>query len=60
MNQGLITATNVIPAAGGYRAMKNTVAISNSADGRIRGIFSVKDNNGDVTLFAGDAGTLRC
>lgn len=58
MNQGLITATNVIPAAGGYRAMKGTVAISNSADDRIRGIFSVKDNNGDVTLFAGDAGKL--
>lgn len=58
MNQGLITATNVIPAAGGYRAMKGTVAISNSATDRIRGIFSVKNDAGDVTLFAGDSGKL--
>jgi hypothetical protein len=58
MNQGLITATNVIPAASGYRRFRDVVPISNAADDTIRGIFAVKNDVGDVTLFAGDSGKL--
>lgn len=58
MNQGLITATNVIPAAGGYRATKDVATMSNSASDTLRGIYSAKDNDGNIKLFAGDSGRL--
>lgn len=58
MNQGLITATNVIPAVGGYRNVKDVSAFSNSASDTLRGIYSAKDNDGNIKLFAGDATKL--
>lgn len=57
-NGGVTVATNVIPAANGYRSMPSFVAFSNAADSRIRGILAAKDNSDAVTLFAGDAGKL--
>ena len=53
-NPGLIEATNVIPAAAGYRVFPQSVAYSNAASGNIRGVFAAKDNNGNAKLFAGD------
>ena len=57
-NAGVTVATNVVPAANGYRSFPSSVAFSNAADERIRGIFSAKDNDADVFLFAGDEGKL--
>ena len=55
---GVTVATNVIPAAAGYRAIPDFVSVSNAADSALLGIFAAKDNTGNVTLFAGDAGKL--
>jgi len=57
-NAGVVTATNVIPAAAGYRSLPQFVELSNAADSKIRGIFAAKDNSGNVKLFAGDAAKL--
>lgn len=58
MNAGLITATNVIPASGGYRGLKDISVVSNSASDNLRGIYSAKDNSGNVNLFVGDSTKL--
>lgn len=58
LNRGLTVATNVIPAASGYRSMRSLVQLSNAADDRLRGIYSAKDNDGNVKLFVGDAAKL--
>jgi len=55
---GVTVATNVIPAAAGYRAIPDFVSVSNAADSALLGIFAAKDNTGNVTLFAGDSGKL--
>lgn len=55
---GTITATNVIPAAQGYRSMSQFVEYSNAADSTIKGIFAAKDDASNANLFAGDAGKL--
>ena len=55
---GTSVATNVIPAAQGYRSIQEFVAYSNAADSTIKGIFAAKDNTGTTQLFAGDAGKL--
>jgi len=57
-NNGVTVAKNVIPAANGYRSFPSFVGFSNAADKRIRGIMAAKDNDGNVTLFAGDADKL--
>ena len=57
-NPGVTIATNVIPAAKGYRSVKNFVDFSNSASARLRGIFSAKDTAGNSFLFAGDSAKL--
>ena len=57
-NGGVTVATNVVPALGGFRSYPSSVAFSNAADSRIRGIISVKDTSANVSLFAGDAGKL--
>lgn len=54
MNPGVTVATNVMPAANGYRSMKAFVQYSNAASGTIRGIFASKDPSGNTKLFAGD------
>ena len=55
---GVTVATNVIPAVSGYRSIPEFVSVSNAADSALLGIFAAKDNSGNVTLFAGDAGKL--
>lgn len=55
---GTITATNVIPAAQGYRSMPQFVEYSNAADSTIKGIFAAKDDASNANLFAGDSGKL--
>jgi len=55
---GTITATNLIPAAQGYRSMPQFVEYSNAADSTIKGIFAAKDDASNANLFAGDAGKL--
>ena len=57
-NPGVTTATNVVPAAQGYRSFPSFVAFSNAATNRIRGMFAGKDVDGNVSLFAGDEGKL--
>lgn len=57
-NPGVTVATNVIPAAAGYRSMKSFVEYSNAADSTIKGLFAAKDDSGNVKLFAGDAAKL--
>jgi len=57
-NAGVTEATNVIPAANGYRSLNGFVEYSNSADSTILGIFSAKNSSGGVRLFAGDAAKL--
>ena len=56
--KGVTVATNVIPMAKGYRSVNGFTAVSNAANATIKGIFAGKDNDGNVTLFAGDATKL--
>ena len=55
---GVTVATNVIPAAAGYRSIPSFVQVSNAADSALLGLFAAKDNSANVTLFAGDAAKL--
>ena len=57
-NAGVTVATNVVPAANGYRSFPDFNQFSNAADSRIRGIFAGKDASENVHLFAGDDGKL--
>lgn len=57
-NAGVTVATNVIPAAQGYRSLNGFVAYSEAATAKIRGIFAAKDADGNAKLFAGDDGKL--
>lgn len=57
-NSGVTVATNVIPAAQGYRSMNSFVAYSEAATAKIKGIFAAKDADGNAKLFAGDEGKL--
>ena len=57
-NPGVTVATNVVPAAGGYRSFPSFISFSNAADERIRGMYAAKDSSDNVSLFAGDAGKL--
>ena len=57
-NPGVTVATNVVPAAGGYRSFPGFVSFSNAATARVRGMFAAKDASDNVSLFAGDDGKL--
>ena len=57
-NPGVTVATNVVPAAGGYRSFPSFVSFSNAATNRIRGMFAAKSTADAVSLFAGDSGKL--
>lgn len=57
-NAGVTVATNVVPAANGYRSFPSFVSFSNAATARIRGMFAAKDTSDNVSLFAGDEGKL--
>lgn len=58
MNSGVVTATNVVPAASGYTSVRDFVAYSGEATDTILGIYAGKSDTGDVKLFAGDNGRL--
>ena len=47
-NSGVTVATNVVPAANGYRSFPSFVSFSNAADNRVRGLTAVKDTGGNV------------
>ncbi len=53
-NSGVTVATNVIPIINGYRSINQFTSVSNAGDARLRGLYAVKDNNGNVNLFAGN------
>jgi len=57
-NAGVVEATNVIPAANGYRSMPGFVQYSTAASNTILNIFAAKQNDGSVKLFAGDSAKL--
>ncbi len=57
-NSGVTIATNVVPAANGYRSFPGFNQFSNAADYRIRGIFAAKDASDAISLFAGDKNKL--
>ena len=58
INQGVTIAKNCIPAANGYRSIKDLATLSGAATAKLRGIVAGKDNNGNTSLFAGDATKL--
>ena len=51
MNTGVITATNVVPAASGYAPINEFVAYSGDATDTLLGIFAAKDNDGNIKLL---------
>lgn len=57
-NAGVVEATNVIPAANGYRSLPGFVQYSGAASGTLNGIFAAKTSGGSVKLFAGDSSAL--
>lgn len=57
-NPGSTVATNVIPAARGYRPFFGLSEVSQAADNRIRGIYATKDTNDLIFIFVGDSGKL--
>ena len=57
-NPGVTLATNVVPVAAGYKAMKTMADYSGAADAYLRGIFAAKGSNDTNNLFAGDATKL--
>ena len=57
-NPGVTLATNVVPVAAGYKAMKTMADYSGAAAAYVRGIFAAKGSNDTNNLFAGDATKL--
>ena len=57
-NPGATVATNVIPAARGYRPFAGLTELSAAATDRLRGIYATKASDGTVLTFAGDQGKL--
>ena len=57
-NPGATVATNVIPAARGYRPFADLTELSAAATNRLRGIYATKATDGTVLTFAGDQGKL--
>ena len=59
LNPGATQAKNVYPAVNSYRPWKSIQASSgNSLDARSQGATAVKDDSGNVFIFAGDATKL--
>ena len=55
---GTTVATNVIPAARGYRPFLGLADLSAATDAHLRGFFGSIDSGGTVHLFAGNATKL--
>ena len=58
MNNAIVTANNVIPAANGYRSLPSFTQLSTSASNTLLGIYSAKADDATITLFAGDSTRL--
>lgn len=57
-NPGVVTATNVIPAATSYRPMPSLTVYSGALGARCQGAFACRDSAGNVYTFAGTATKL--
>ena len=57
-NPGATVATNVIPAARGYRPFQGLAPLSAAGDARLRGFFATLDSAEAVHLFSGNASKL--
>ena len=57
-NPGTTVAKNVIPAARGYRSVKDLSAYSGAGDARLRGMIAVKDTGENTNVYAGNASKL--
>ena len=57
-NSGATVATNVIPAARGYRPFQGIATLSGAGDAYLRGFFGSIDSSDTVHLFAGNASKL--
>lgn len=57
-NPGTVTATNVYPTGSGYAPAQDFVNETNALDDYPRGAFTLKDSNGNVRQYAGDAAKL--
>lgn len=55
---GLSYVNNAIPKALGYSSFPGTTLVSTALDNRCQGVYSVKDDSGNVYSFAGDSGKL--
>jgi len=58
MNNAIVTANNVIPAANGYRSLPSFTQLSTSASNTLLGIYSAKADDATISLFAGDSTRL--
>lgn len=58
MNNAVVTANNVIPAANGYRSFNSFAEYSGAASDTLLGIYSAKEDDGDIKVFAGDTARL--
>ena len=58
-NEGLVDATNVVPAFKSYRPVRNIASVStNALTARCQGFASFRSSSGNITSFAGDATKL--
>lgn len=57
-NSGATVATNVIPAARGYRPFQGVSTFSGAGDARLRGFFASIDSADTVHLFSGNNSKL--
>ena len=57
-NPGVISAVNVIPRTNSFSPMRRPSVISNALSARVHGAISVRNNDGDIYVYAGDTSKL--
>lgn len=57
-NAGATVATNVVPAANGYRNLPDVLPFSGAANKFIRGMFAAKDDAASAAIYVGDENSL--
>lgn len=55
---GATVATNVVPAANGYRNLPDVLPFSGAANEFIRGMFAAKDDVASAAIYVGDENSL--
>lgn len=55
---GATVATNVVPAANGYRNLPDVLPFSGAANKFIRGMFAAKDDAASAAIYVGDENSL--